>query len=460
MLKKIISGSASYYRHCCLIVTIISLTSIAANAQNNTKSARISNPIIPGDFADPCVLLYKDTVYIYATAANIGSVWRSADMINWKLTKLNWPTSMRQPDVWAPAVRQATDGNFYLYTSVNHQIYAGVAKHPLGPFKNILGDSVFIKDRQYWPKIHSIDADCFIDNDGQAYLYWGSGWDFKDGVCAVGRLNKDMASFKEKPVDITPAGYFEGPHMLRYKNKYYLMYSDGIYFNDSYKVRYAIGDSPTGPFVQASNSPILTSNLAKHVSGPGHHFTIKLNGQHYIVYHKHTYPFKNGQRQVCIDKLDFDDKGLIKPVITTDAGVNLFPKKRQVDHNLIKPVQIKVSADDGSFYKASYAADQNFGTRWLAPVGKDAFLEVDLGKIKKVTGVEPIFDSIMGSYDYTIEYSANGTDWTLFATAQNENATEWPVRHSKRVNARHVRINIKALDPGIQAGLWELNIYQ
>ena len=54
------------------------------------------------------------------------------------------------------------------------------------------------------------------------------------------------------------------------------MYSDGIYFNDSYKVRYATGDRPTGPFVQADNSPILVSDHSRQVSGPGHNFTFKI----------------------------------------------------------------------------------------------------------------------------------------------------------------------------------------
>src|SRR5687767_8595239 len=104
------------------------------------------NPVLPGDFADPYIIRYRDTFYIYATTGNEATVWRSADFNNWKLTKLNWPTSMNLPDIWAPAVTQGTDGRFYLYTSVNHNIYAGVADHPMGPFRNILGgDSIFIK---------------------------------------------------------------------------------------------------------------------------------------------------------------------------------------------------------------------------------------------------------------------------------------------------------------------------
>lgn len=237
------------------------------------------NPILPGDFADPAILVHQDTFYLYATTGAEATVWRSADFVNWKLTRLNWPTAMEQPDIWAPEVVKGTDGRFYMYTSTNHNIYAGVADHPRGPFENILGgDSIFIKNRQWWNKMHSIDADCFIDEDGQAYLYWGSGFDFKDGVCAVGILGEDMASFKQEPELITPEGYFEGPHMIKRKDIYYLMYSDGLYYDSTYKVRYAISDNPTGPFTQEKNSPILKSTPDGRISGPGHHYTLSIDG--------------------------------------------------------------------------------------------------------------------------------------------------------------------------------------
>jgi len=71
-------------------------------------------------------------------------VWYSADFSDWRLRKLNWPTEMGKPDIWAPAVRQGNDGRFYFYTSTNHNIYAGVADHPKGPFQNILAGIVFL----------------------------------------------------------------------------------------------------------------------------------------------------------------------------------------------------------------------------------------------------------------------------------------------------------------------------
>src|SRR6476661_729491 len=260
--KLIKKRTVLFWRFSFFLILLLSFCSCHTSKNSKTtaqpQTVFSGNPILPGDFADPCILQYRDTFYIYATTGGEATVWRSTDFQNWKLTKLNWPTSMGLPDIWAPAVRQGADGRFYFYTATNHNLYAGVSDHPYGPFKNILGgDSIFIKNRQWWPQMHSIDADVFIDDDQQAYLYWGSGFEFKNGVCAVGRLNPDMASFKEQPKLITPQGYFEGPHMLKRNGIYYLLYSDSLYYDSTYKVSNATSHRSVGPFTQGKNSPLL-----------------------------------------------------------------------------------------------------------------------------------------------------------------------------------------------------------
>lgn len=440
---------------------VLQSCSVPKKGQTAPEQTSLSgNPILPGDFADPCILQYRDTFYIYATTGSEATVWRSADFKNWKLTKLAWPSSMGQPDIWAPAVRQGVDGRFYLYTSTNHNIYAGVAGHPKGPFKNILaGDSIFIKNRQWWPKMHSIDADVFIDDDKQAYLYWGSGFDFKDGICAVGRLNSDMASFKEDPKLVTPQGYFEGPHLLKRNGIYYLMYSDGLYYDSSYKVRYATSGSPLGPFTEGKNSPVLTSTPDGNISGPGHHYTIKLGDEYYIVYHRHAYPFYKGMRQVCIDKLEFEQDGAIKKVTATQQGVPLTFIKNKAPEITLKPVSVKASAFDGPAYDASKAFDGSNGTLWATSDTTMPFIQADFGKAIAVHSCTPVFDKIMGRYNYTIQYSTDGNTWTDYATADNATATEWPVTHQKEATARYVKLTITGYPKAYErVGLWEFVI--
>jgi arabinoxylan arabinofuranohydrolase len=451
----------SCYSLLFLFLLAVCSCSDTKKSQTATQQTQLSgNPILPGDFADPCILQYRDTFYIYATTGSEATVWRSTDFQNWKLTKLNWPTSMGLPDIWAPAVRQGVDGRFYFYTATNHSLYAGVSEHPYGPFKNILpDDSIFIKNRQWWPQMHSIDADVFIDDDKQAYLYWGSGFEFKNGVCAVGRLNSDMASFKEQPKLITPQGYFEGPHMLKRNGIYYLMYSDGLYYDSTYKVRYATSTSPLGPFTQGKNSPILTSTPDGKISGPGHHYTIKLGDEYYIVYHRHAFPYYKGIRQVCIDKLEFEADGAIKKVVPTQEGVPLNFLKSSSQQLPLKPISVTASSFDSAVYDAPKAFDGSNGTLWATSNTTAPFITADFGKPVTIHSCTPVFDKVMGLYQFTIEYSTNGTTWTSYATADNGTATEWPVTLQKEVTARYVKLTINKHSQDYErVGLWEFII--
>ena len=210
-----------------------------------TQMTEINNPILPGYFADPSLVQYEGKFYLYATVDPWGAdflpCWVSEDFRNWTFHRLNWPTKAactsalsHKNMVWAPSVIQKGD-MFYMYVSVGSEVWCGKAAHPLGPWENVLGDKPMISfdTTRYY---HVIDAEAFIDDDGKAYLYWGSGWGWTNGHCFGARLNDDMASFATEPVEVTPAHYFEAPYMLKHNGKYYLTYSEGKTIDDTYKV--------------------------------------------------------------------------------------------------------------------------------------------------------------------------------------------------------------------------------
>ncbi len=442
---------------------VFSFSSFAAGKKNTTAF----NPILPGDFADPCILQHNDTFFIYATAwdSKDAIVWYSTDFSGWKMRKLNWPTTKLADVIWAPCVVKGKDGRFYLYSSTGHNIYVGAAEHPLGPFKNLIAnEQPLVKNREYWKDIHSIDADCFIDDDGQAYLYYGSGHDWKNGMCAVGRLNDDMCSFKEAPRLVTPANYFEAPHMMKRYGTYFLMYSDGICIEDSYKVRYATSKSPLGPFVEGKNSPILTNTPDSLSWSSGHHYTIRLGAKDYIAYHKQAIPiyspFWGPIRQVAFDEMQVNADGTIESVVVTRNGVDrnfLKNKKIQTELSISKASS---SETMGKKYDASKAFDNHNGTLWAAPTGKPAWIKADLGKVKKISSVIPVFDIIDGDYVYIIETSTDNKNWVEFVKAKNNLGNEWPVELHKFVKARYIRLTIlKQTKEPKRMGLWELKIY-
>ena len=286
----------------------------------------ITNPIIDGYFADPTIVRYEGVYYIYATIDPWGgeelAVLTTKDFKNFERKHINWPTKKActsptswETMVWAPSVVKAPNGKFYMYVSVGSEIWAGTSEHPLGPWKNAKADSSPLINSKAFPGFHMIDAECFIDSDGQAYLYWGSGLNWVNGHCFAVKLDKDMVTFVGEPKDITPPNYFEAPYMLKRNGTYYLMYSEGKAIDPTYKIRYSTSENPFGPWFEGVNSPILSTSADSITYGPGHHTVFSEKGQDYILYHR-IKPQKESYvlRQLCIDSLNFDSKGNIKKI--------------------------------------------------------------------------------------------------------------------------------------------------
>jgi beta-xylosidase len=76
------------------------------------------------------------------------------------------------------------------------QILAGNCCARTGPFVDALGKPLI--GRNDTPKTYPIDPDVFIDEDGQAYLFYGN------GRLVAAKLKPDMISVDGEPVDITP----------------------------------------------------------------------------------------------------------------------------------------------------------------------------------------------------------------------------------------------------------------
>ncbi|HTK21762.1 MAG TPA: family 43 glycosylhydrolase [Mucilaginibacter sp.] len=316
---------------------LIALICVNYSATAFAQKSFIKNPITGGYFADPTIIKEKGVYYIYATIDPWGGdelgVLETKDFKTFVQRHLNWPTKKActsptsgDSKVWAPSVRKAPNGKFYMYVAVGSEVWAGVSNSPLGPWKNAKADNTPLVKGHDYPGVHNIDPDCFIDDNGQAYLYWGSGFNWVNGHCMAVKLKKDMVTFNGKPIDITPPHYFEAPHMVKRKGLYYLMYSYGKAIDASYQVRYSTSKTPMGPWVEGPNDPILSTSADSTTYGPGHHTVFKENGQYYILYHR-IYPQKKDYvlRQLCIDSMNFDANNNILKI--KPKGVKSFIKK-------------------------------------------------------------------------------------------------------------------------------------
>ena len=322
------------YFYAIMLALIFSCTAFIGAAQ--TGKNFISNPILPGYFADPTIVKEGDTYFIYTTIDPWGgdelAVFETNNFKKFTRHYINWPTkkactskTSSDSKVWAPSVRKGADGKFYMYVSVGSEVWAGVSNKPLGPWKNCKADNSPLVTKNDFPNVHNIDADVFIDTDGAAYLYWGSGFNWVNGHCMAVKLKKDMVTFDGVPKEVTPPNYFEAPHMIKRNGKYYLMFSEGKAIDPTYQIGYATGNSPFGPFTAGVNDPILSTSLDSSTFGPGHHTVFTVKGQDYILYHR-IYPQKEAYvlRQLCIDSLNFDANQNILKV--KPGGVKKFTK--------------------------------------------------------------------------------------------------------------------------------------
>ncbi len=441
---------------------------VRAEGDDRWDMADAGNPILPGYFADPTVIEYEGRHYLYATIEPWGGrtlgCWVTSDFAEWTYHPLNWPTkeactspTSLEANVWAPSVVRGRDGRFHMYVSVGSEIWTGVADHPLGPWKNALGDRPLVTadfDRRY----HMIDADAFVDEDGSAYLYWGSGWNWVNGACFAVRLGADLASFEGEPRVVTPTNYFEGPTLLKHDGRYYLTYSQGRTVSDTYEVRYAVGDTPLGPFVEGNNSPILTTDHARHVVSPGHHGFLRREGQVYIVYHRHRIPYVAGSafRQVCVDPLRFGEDGTIATVMPTHRAP-AFMRRTEAERAralfAASGVRLEASSAADAHTGANAAFDNNYATRWVASEPGEGWLQVDFGRVRDLQGSRILPEYPNEAYRAWIEVSEDGERWSE-AWRNVPESPGSPLVAVHAVPARYVRLRMNSVGPRA-AGVFE-----
>ncbi|AXX30226.1 glycoside hydrolase family 43 protein [Actinosynnema pretiosum subsp. pretiosum] len=297
--------------------------------------ALAANPIVTGHYtADPAPLVVGNTMYVYAgrDEAPAGSSnflmreWRvlsSADAANWtdhgaKATIATFPWA--GADAWASEV-EPRNGKYYWYTSVNGRgagwmdIGVAVGDSPLGPFRDAKGGPL-VSDSTPNSSGLNIDPTVFTDDNGQAYLYWGSYW-----APRMAKLKSNMIEL-DGPVT-TPVGlanFWEAPWMFKRNNLYYMVYAandtNGCVTSSSYACqRYATATSPTGPWTHRG---VLLGQVSSTTNHAG---IVQFKNQWYIVYHNANAPGGgNFRRSVAVDLVNFNADGTIQRVVQTSTG--------------------------------------------------------------------------------------------------------------------------------------------
>jgi beta-xylosidase len=298
------------------------------------------NPIFEGWYADPEGIIFADRYWVYPTFSAPYDqqlhfdAFSSPDLVTWTrhekildIGDIKWATRA----LWAPSII-GKNRRFYLFFSANDiqnneqqgGIGVAVADRPEGPYKDLLGKPLVDK---FHHGAQPIDGFVFRDDDGTHYLIYG-GW----GHCNIARLNDDFSGFVpfedgEIFKSITPKGYVEGPFVFKKNGKYYFMWSEGGWTGPDYRVAYSVSDSLLGPHQRIG---VVLQQDPAVATGAGHHSVIhnKQQDSWFMVYHRRPLGQKDGNhRVVCIDRMEFDGQGLIKPVRITFEGVEASPLK-------------------------------------------------------------------------------------------------------------------------------------
>src|SRR5690606_13683704 len=201
--------------------------------------AQYSNPfgnsLIPDMIADASIQEIDGVFYCYATTDGYGQgletsgppvVWKSKDLVNWSFNGTHFPSAMSEK-YWAPSKAIFSNGRYYIYPTINGYMYPAVADNPDGPFKLAKGNDEFLKPFSPSSTLlqtadpGGIDAEVFVDDDGQAYVFWGRRH--------VAKLHKDMITVDTTThVISTPRQeYSEGPIFFKRKGIYYYLYTIG-----------------------------------------------------------------------------------------------------------------------------------------------------------------------------------------------------------------------------------------
>ncbi len=216
----------------------------------NCLNVNAQRPIIQTKYtADPAPMVYNDTVFLYTTHDEDDAegfkmqdwlLYTSTDMVNWtdhgvvaSLKSFDWVK--RDNGAWAEQVVER-NGKFYMYCPIHgNGIGVLVSDSPYGPFKDPLGKPL-VWQKEHWD---DIDPTVFIDEDGQAYMYWGN------PNCYYVKLNEDMISYSGDIVKLkeTPEHYQEGPWFYKRNGHYYLAFASTCCPEG---IGYAMSDSPTG----------------------------------------------------------------------------------------------------------------------------------------------------------------------------------------------------------------------
>ncbi|MBR2394985.1 MAG: family 43 glycosylhydrolase [Bacteroidaceae bacterium] len=352
-------------------------------------------PVIQTRFtADPAPVVIDGKVYLYTTHDEDGArgfqmfdwlLYVSDDMVNWQdygpVASLDdFKYYDGKNGAWAEQVVEA-NGQYYMYCPIHgHGIGVLVSDTPYGPFKDPLGEPL-VWQKEHW---NDIDPTVLIDDDGQAYMYWGN-----PEVYSV-KLGKDMISL-DGPIVKHPKiqDYQEGPWIWKHDGHYYLAFASTCCPEG---IGYAMSDGPEGPWEYKGH--IMDHTVRTRGNHPG---IIEFNGKSYVfglnydIMHLKTFAHAE-QRSVSVAEMHYNEDGTIQEVPyfldNVVEQVKNFDPYRKVKEEYLRRVEAETMAW-GYGLKTSYEDSENDYDETIGYLPRNMYVhDIDDGEYILVRGVD------------------------------------------------------------------------
>ena len=399
-------------------------------------SAFAENPIIQTYYSpDPAPVVFGDTVCVYTGNDEGGSFftmhgWRvscTTDMVNWTdmgeliLSNKDFGGNAKDNGDWAAQVIRR-NGKYYYYVTVEstrggRAINVAVADKPQGPFKDARNGQHLAG-----PNWDYIDPTVWIDDDGQAWLYWGN------PKLYYAKLKENMTEF-DGQIQVTdmsrgfsPNGnsvYTEGPWIHKRDKKYYMIYaSHGV----PEKISYSTSDSPTGPWKWGG----IIMDQGNNTAFTNHSGLIDFKGRSFFFYHNQKNVSGGGySRSTAVEEFTWNADGSIPTIKSTDNGVvkpikNLDPFDRVEAET--KSWVGGINVDKSGGYTIIKHVKAENGTVYLTNMGNNFYTKVrsvDMGD-----GANKIVVCTKGNGG-KMELHAKSQNGTTLATIDVPKSSSW-----------------------------------
>lgn len=383
--------------------------------------------------ADPAVVEFRGEYYMFVTRSH--GYWHSTDLQNWNFIPA--PANWYPQGCNAPAAHNYKDSLLY------------VCGDPSGSMSVLYTDD---PKKGNWKGVPAIlhdlqDPDLFIDDDGKAYMFWGSSNVFpirgieldrnhrflpkgeKKELFGLDLANHGWERFGENHVsDSDLGGFIEGPWMTKHNGKYYLQYgSPGTEFN-VYGDGVYVADHPMGPYTYQKHNPV-SYKPGGFMNGAGHGSSVLGPDSTYWHFASMSLSINvNWERRLCMFPMGFDNDG----IMFCDTRFGDYPhyapavpgKKGEFRGWMLLSYKKPVTASSYvKEYTPAALTDEKTKSFWLAEANNDnQWVVIDLQKEAEVCAVQINYhdyqSNMYGRYEglyhrYYVEGSSDGKNWKI-----------------------------------------------